>query len=376
MKNLFKMRTVHKHIKTLLLILVLFFVAENLIAQNKKMDTIHTIDGKEIVAKVLEIGEEFVIYQTPDLEGVDLSIKIGRVDRIEKSDGEVIAIREVAEELEEPQIKFKSNSAEQEMSGRSYWLIAKVVNVDDKESIKLRINDREIDTNDFLFEKQLLFVATDEIKRGENAVEVVVDYFGENISKQSYFAYAKKSSNTIRLGLKGGVILNNYNFLVNGENANGNVDGKLGAALGLQIEKPISSNFIARLEGLYTQRGYESSVYDATLSTNYLELALLGVVKFSADAKISPFVSVGPSASFMIGSGTAMVNEAEVEVTFEKQDFGLSAGFGLYINNNILVEARYIHGLTNIESARDVELVNEETRTQNLIIGLSYFFVL
>lgn len=370
------MNTFYINIKTLLLVLMIMFGIQILSAQDTAVDTIYTIDEKGIPAKVMKIGDEFVIYQDPNLEGVDLSIKIGRVDRIVRSNGDVDQIREATAELEEPTIKFVNPKKGKTIgSNEELKMVARVYNVDDKESISVFLNNKPIE---FTLEGNRIDAYIEELEKGENKIRIEVDHFGETIKNEVTFLTEKKKGNLFSIGVKAGAIMNNYNFKVNGDKANGNVDGKIGLAAGLQIEKPLSPAFNLRLEGLYTQRGYNSTVYDfdAELEANYLEVALLGIFKFLPESKVNPFISVGPSMSFMLGSGTAKVNGEELEVTFKKSDFGLSAGVGAYINQNIVLEGRYIHGFSNIESTQDVDLINEETFTQNIIIGLSYFFAL
>jgi outer membrane protein with beta-barrel domain len=98
---------------------------------------------------------------------------------------------------------------------------------------------------------------------------------------------------------------------------------------------------------------------DQTLKTDYLELPLLLRLGMRAGAAFAPYLLVGPSISYEIAceaeieiaGGTETIDCDEEASDRKEFDIGVAGGLGFEFPvgvGSVLVEGRYVHGLTDL----------------------------
>ena len=347
-------------------------------------DVIVTIDGDEIPALIIKKDDNTIFYKDPKYPtGLTLEIPRNQVKEIRDKNGNVEVINSIIketeitpEEIEEigkPVITFLSPSENAQLSGNKRIAVkCKVLHMNNQR-VTLSINGRTESAK--VVQNSLTLNPL--CKNGKNTFTVTANN-NAGTTKETLNVYWKKSeSNPLKLGLKLGLTNSQYMFEVGEEDASGNASGKFGLAAGLQLEKMFNSAFGLRLEGLFLKKGYTSSVYDKEfdLSTNNINLGLLGIIKVNGNnTNGGLYFSIGPTFD-LLQNGEAFFGTEEKEVTFRDVDTGLNVGIGYYFFDKLGFDFRYIHGLGNIESQFDTNLINEQTYSRTFIVGLSYYFL-
>jgi opacity protein-like surface antigen len=143
----------------------------------------------------------------------------------------------------------------------------------------------------------------------------------------------------------------------------------------------ITADFGIRLEALFSQKGGtgDFSVSDGTTTVtgnaefkfDYFEVPLLAVGTFGAGTKTRIDVFGGPVFGFKTGANLRLEAEGQSDETdigdsIKGTDFGFTAGAGLtfltHPKANIVIDARYVRGLTNIpeDAPEDFDLKNND----------------
>ena len=173
---------------------------------------------------------------------------------------------------------------------------------------------------------------------------------------------------------------------------------KPGFSAGIFAELSIDQNFSLKPSLNYMQKGVEVSgktteegiLFEQNLkaSLNYLELPVLAIYKIGGEqGKL--FIGIGPSIGYGISGKLKGKVEAEDEgitysesfsidafkseddngAGFKKWDFGLTGVAGYNINQQIAVQASYVHGLSNIANDADGD---NKFSNRNILLSLSY----
>ncbi len=159
-----------------------------------------------------------------------------------------------------------------------------------------------------------------------------------------------------RLGIKGGLNIANLSFdpaLPTG-NDNKARTGFLGGAM---VEFNIAPWFAIQVEPTYITKGCKlttnNSSYEVNVKLNYLEIPVLLKLKIPSPGKINPYIIAGPSIGFRLSANTETpAGEFDVKNETQSTDFALDfgAGAGIYIAPfiDLVIDARYSLGLSNL----------------------------
>jgi len=122
-----------------------------------------------------------------------------------------------------------------------------------------------------------------------------------------------------------------------------------GAFLALEI----SEWFTFQPEVLYSQKGANIDLTDASISLDYIEIPLLAMLTIPTESRFTPNVFVGPSIAFNIGADVSGYGESvDVKEIISTVDVGIAVGAGVKIGDlgpgAITADIRYTFGLTNV----------------------------
>jgi Outer membrane protein beta-barrel domain len=226
-------------------------------------------------------------------------------------------------------------------------------------------------------------------------------------SKHSFIAlsllvFATVSANAqISLGLRGGIMQNQFNFSDDIENLeNMKRSGLLGGAF---VEFRINEGFALQLEGNYAQKGNEQTIIVSvpniyTLKTetktriNYLEIPILAKAGFNlGPARID--LLAGPSFSYALNGQdkikttqtfladepivTEATNDYDFETDLEQYDLGGQAGLQLSFGTKkrrIFVDGRYLLGFVNQNNGVANESIEVNNQGIALTVGAQFGF--
>ncbi|MBC7923862.1 MAG: PorT family protein [Ferruginibacter sp.] len=175
------------------------------------------------------------------------------------------------------------------------------------------------------------------------------------------------------------------NFAKFGRDAPDN-DLKTGVVAGFSVTHSVIDNFGITAKALLTQRGarFESrmaGVSPVTTKTtlNYLEIPLLARFFLNKDGKFRPNLFAGPSFGFLFGGTYQTGSDDAVKIENYRDflnpfDFGLTGGLGLNYEvateTRLLLDARYVYGLSNVNKAGD----NYNNQGITVSVGVSFGF--
>ncbi len=158
-----------------------------------------------------------------------------------------------------------------------------------------------------------------------------------------------------------------------------------GAFLGIQV----NDVFSLEPQALYSSKGTKlkgtgsNSGIEATIKINYLEVPVLA--KFwipSSGSQVRPFVFVGPEGEFKVsctvegaafGFASATDCDKAPEIKLKSTSFGVTAGGGFEVRGAkqvVRFDARYTHGLTNINNSTDKTTVKLRTFAVTAGVGV------
>jgi hypothetical protein len=147
------------------------------------------------------------------------------------------------------------------------------------------------------------------------------------------------------------------------------LEHKLGFAVGGLVNIPLSPMVSLQPELLYVTKGADVEFFGEDvgyIALNYLEVPVLLRVDVPVAGSVAPFIVAGPALGFVV-SAKAVDNDGDTENIkddVEALDLGfiLGGGLGIPLSSGGLleIEARYEHGLSNIDDDpnADVELKN------------------
>ena len=182
-------------------------------------------------------------------------------------------------------------------------------------------------------------------------------------------------------GVRGG--LNIATADVQGEAFDQDVGTRTGFHAGLLGDVEISKNFGIQIDALYTQKGFGKGSGDISLSTNYVMLPILFVLKLPGT--VSPHLFAGPELSLEFGCKASIAGLDDIgcdDVRAETSDFPRTKGadsgilFGLGVDWDVgfgilIIDAMYDYGLTNIAEISE-EIDHIKTRTFMLSLGMKW----
>lgn len=168
----------------------------------------------------------------------------------------------------------------------------------------------------------------------------------------------------VNIGIKGGLnIFNTYN------DNDAEADYKAGLHAGLLGHIHLSEQFALQPELVFSIQGSQFTVgsTDFKLDLNYINVPLLLQYMFDNGFRIA----AGPQLGLLL-SAKSRAGDLEVDVkdSYENTDIGIGVGMS-YVNpsSGFGIDARYNHGLTNINAAGTVNSFN-----RGFQVGVFYLF--
>ena len=154
------------------------------------------------------------------------------------------------------------------------------------------------------------------------------------------------SAQDVDFGLKAGLNISNFT----GGDADRN--SLIGFHIGGIAEVKLNDKFSIQPELLYSQQGSEAND-EVKVKVDYLAIPVMA--KYYLSEKFS--VEVGPQMSFLIND-KAEYNDSSIpdaETDAASFDFGLNAGVGFNITDNLFAQARYNYGITTVVENPDIK---------------------
>ena len=112
--------------------------------------------------------------------------------------------------------------------------------------------------------------------------------------------------------------------------------------LGITSEIKISHSFSIQPELLYSSQGFNNSLDNLTIKTNYINLPVM--VKYYFANGLS--LEAGPQIGFLT---SAEINGEDVMNNFKSSDYAVSLGAGYKLNSRLNFSLRYSVGVKDVE---------------------------
>lgn len=196
-------------------------------------------------------------------------------------------------------------------------------------------------------------------------------------------AAASAAAQTVTAGVKAGFVLNsipNAGQVIDQISGVESVDvsTKVGLTGGGFVQFAFNDQVSLQPEMLFVMKGVNldlaNNAGDVTAKVNYLELPVFLRFNQRLNDTLRGFVMAGPAFSVKVGTGGTLdgasgTSDFDIDPAIGSRDFGLAFAGGLEWQN-FLVEARYVHGLTDI--ATDIYFHEDEltNRSFSIMVGL------
>lgn len=148
------------------------------------------------------------------------------------------------------------------------------------------------------------------------------------------------------------------------------IENLLGLTGGISVSREVNQKFGLQFEALYSQKGTkgQESGFNVKLRGNYIDFPVLA--RFGGTGGGGNFhVFTGPTVSLRLNAKLTVDNtefSRDLRDESKSYDFGWTLGVGAGVNR-FIVDARYTHGLVNVDDGDDGTIKN---RTFSTMIGL------
>ncbi len=153
-------------------------------------------------------------------------------------------------------------------------------------------------------------------------------------------------------GVKGG--LNFANMTFSGGTGTSSSGTREAWMAGGFVAIPIAKHVTIQPEGLISLKGSETTEIGgtATVKFTYFDVPVLVRFDIPTSRRVVPYLYGGPNLGFLLSAKVAAVtpsgtHEEDVKGDMRSTELGIAAGGGLQFGR-VLVEARYVQGLTNV----------------------------
>lgn len=176
-------------------------------------------------------------------------------------------------------------------------------------------------------------------------------------------------------GVRGG--LNVATTATGGENGDAAPDWQLRGVVGGFIVWPVTSWLVLQPELLYAMKGAKQEAFglQSKLLLDYIEVPVLARVSRGSPGTRTWYIVAGPSFGWLARAKAradfgGATEEIDLKDDVKSYDIGLTAGGGMEFGS-ILVDARYTHGLSDIDkdTSDDVEVTN---RAISVTVGFKF----
>lgn len=146
----------------------------------------------------------------------------------------------------------------------------------------------------------------------------------------------------------------------------GTLQGRTGFAAGLSLVST-KQLFGFGAEGLYAQRGVESSAGGSSRKLDYIDVPVF--LRVSIPMPITPFAYAGPQASFELRCRTETTVCPDTDRPRWSYAAIIGAGISFGAKPMISIEGRYVYGLTDLNLSTITSADNYRTRSFLAMIG-------
>jgi len=171
------------------------------------------------------------------------------------------------------------------------------------------------------------------------------------------------SAQHVNFGVKGGLNL----YSIKNDN-NTQYNTKTGFHLGMLLHVHVAPHFAVQPELLYSAQGarYNTDNGDINLKLEYANVPFMFQYMFDNGFRLE----AGPQVGFLTNAKAEMNGvSADVKSTIKKVDFAIGLGIGYIAPTGFGIDARYNHGLSNINENGSVNSYN-----RGFQLGLLYQF--
>jgi len=183
----------------------------------------------------------------------------------------------------------------------------------------------------------------------------------------------------VAFGVKAGVTFSNVSISASGVTLS--PSRRTGLSAGAFAIVPLSTkNLVIQPEALVTMKGAEISESGAKAVEKYvyLDVPVLVRYNFNTASATKPFVFAGPVVSLLISakdefSYGGSSSEDDIKSDMKSSEFSLALGGGVEFGK-LLVDARYVAGLTNIMSDKALDGIDGTLKNKAFIISLGMKF--
>jgi hypothetical protein len=179
----------------------------------------------------------------------------------------------------------------------------------------------------------------------------------------------------ISTGVRGG--LNMATTATGGEGGDGALEWQPRAVFGGFVTWRVTSWLELQPEVLYAMKGAKSEEFGLTakILLDYIEVPALARLSRGARGARSWYLVAGPSLSFLTRARSradfgGAIEEIDLTDDVERFDIGVAAGGGVEFGS-LLVDARYNHGLSDID-ADATDDVTVRNRAVSLTVGFKF----
>jgi len=170
-----------------------------------------------------------------------------------------------------------------------------------------------------------------------------------------------------RFGVRAGAVFNYIN--TDGSNAPDFSSLKSGFTFAMSYELPASKNFVVQPELGYVRLNADEGLTNSTLKLDYVVIPL--VLKLVTNNQ-NFSVYGGPQLGFLTNADNKTpTGENGVRESMTQTDFSVLGGIEYITPINVTINARYVHGLSNVQK---VEYQAYTTRHQYLSLTIGYLF--
>jgi hypothetical protein len=193
----------------------------------------------------------------------------------------------------------------------------------------------------------------------------------------SIVTLAGMASAQVRGGVKGGLNLATMSF--SGSNVSLTPDSRAAWMAGVFVEVPVARHVAFQPEAVVSTKGASISPGGSSalsIDLTYLDVPLLLRVEVPTRGKVVPYVYAGPNVGILLRARTvATIAGTKVDEDMKDElkdtEFGVALGAGVRFGM-MLIEARYVQGLTNVVKLDEGESGKATNRVLKIIAGVRF----
>lgn len=185
-----------------------------------------------------------------------------------------------------------------------------------------------------------------------------------SIAIVSFFLIVNANAQQAHVGIKGGLNISDLHF-----SDNTSTNSKVGVNLGILAHIHASKTWAIQPELLYSLEGATNNVGDSKVNynLNYLNVPVLLQYMFNKGFRLEG----GPQIGFLLNAKTKSGDVTVNNRSFQSTALSLPLGVGYLSPSGLGLDARYVFGLTNINSNKNGPTIQSNVFQLGLFYQLS-----